>query len=98
MAILLFGWTFLERFDRAGYVGMNGRLRRRVCAAKEERRRIVIKITAIEYKLQDPMTLPPEYTVLELSLTREQQRLEEARREVERRARELHEYEIKELT
>jgi hypothetical protein len=55
------------------------------------------RISRLKQKLEDPLTLEPEAVVLNLYLDKERERLEEARREVERCQREYHELEVKEL-
>ncbi len=87
----------LAELAKAGFLTARDRARRRLGKAEREvgvRKR---RISRLKQKLQDPLTLEPEAVVLKVYLDKERERLEEAKREVERRRREYHEREIKEL-
>jgi hypothetical protein len=87
----------LAELDKAGLLTAKDRAYRRIRKAQRVVGARKYRISRLKQKLEDPLTLGPEAVVLKVYLAKERERLEEARREVERRRREYHEREIKEL-
>jgi hypothetical protein len=108
VSVLVFGLTggvvslvvvvnVLAKLDEAGLLTAKDRAYRRIGKAERVVDARKYRISRLKQKLEDPLTLEPEAVVLKVYLGKERERLEEARREVERCQREYHELEVKEL-
>jgi hypothetical protein len=96
LSLVVVGWVVTKLGD-AGLLTAKDRAYRRIGKAQRVVGAREHRISRLKRKLEDPLTLEPEAVVLKVYLDKERERLEEARREVERSRREYHELEVKEL-